>query len=48
LAFFGVIGREVEDDSVIQKLSLAALNANSRFDMQPELSKHPSSKALGE
>jgi hypothetical protein len=41
LAFFGVISREVEDDSVIQKLSLAALNANSRFDMQPELSKHP-------
>jgi len=41
LAFSGVISREVEDDSLIQKPSLAALNANSRFDMQPELSKHP-------
>ena len=41
LAFSRVISREVEDDSLIQKPSLAALNANSRFDMQPELSKHP-------
>jgi len=40
LAFFGVISREVEDNSLIQKPSLAALNANPRFDMQPELSKH--------